>query len=326
MTKKDFKDRLVYWNGKFIPETEARVSIYDSSLMFGDQIFEMTRSFNKKHFKLQEHLERLFVGIKTLEIPFNMSIRQVKKAVETTAKLNLKTFEQDDEHRMLIAVSRGLLPIYADNIQGADKGTNLIIADFPLKWTVAKIAPLFDCGIHAVIPSQRAIPARLLDPKIKNRSRIHYQMANIQVSQLNLDNAWALLVDEDGFITEGCGSNFFIIKNNVVISPEGRNILRGISREYIFELCKAHEIAYQEKNIEFYDIITADEAFMTATPFCILPVTKINGSPIGSGQPGKKTNDLLNFWSFNVGVNIKSQIQSWHKPQSFSPYQFVSQK
>jgi branched-chain amino acid aminotransferase len=198
-----------------------------------------------------------------------------------------------------------------------------MIAVFPLRWTVASMGKLFDEGINAIIPSQRSLSTRHIDPKIKNRSRIHYLMANIETSLCKGENNWALLLDEDGYISEGTGDNFFIVKNGKVITPEGRNILRGISRDYIFELCKLLHIEYIEKNIEPYDVYTADEAFMTGTPFCMLPVTSLNGVKIGTNT---NTFDLLlKYWSKSVGINIKEQIQNWNTNeiiQGATPYQF----
>jgi branched-chain amino acid aminotransferase len=168
-------------------------------------------------------------------------------------------------------------------------------------------------GINAVVTSQRAIPAFLLDPKIKNRSRIHYLMANIEASEIEGENNWALMLDTDGFIAEGTGDNFFIIKSGVVITPEGRNILRGISRDYVMnELCSQLGIKVVEKNIEPYDVYTADEAFMTGTPFCMLPVTSFNREKIGDGKVGETFKILLNRWSKNTGVNIEEQIKLWN--------------
>lgn len=306
-------NRVVYFNGIMIPESEAKVSIYDSSLMFGDMIFEMTRSFNGIQFKLEEHIDRLFTGIKILEIPFSMSKKDLLNACYQTIDANKDAFEKDDEHRLMIDISRGLLGIY-HGIDGLNKGTNLIIADFPLRWTVASMGELFDIGINAVITSQRAISSQMLDPKIKNRSRIHYLMANIEASKFQGNNNWALLLDEDGFIAEGCGDNFFIVKDNFVISPEGRNMLRGISRSYVLnELCKELKIPTIEKNIEPYDVHTADEAFMTGTPFCILPVTSLNSLPIKDGKIGKIYQKLLNQWSLNVNIDIRGQIKKWDK-------------
>lgn len=303
--------RLVYFNGQLVPESEAKISIYDSALMFGDMVFEMTRSFNKQQFKLESHIERLYAGLKILRIPLEMTPGQMIEACHQTIEANDHLFREDDEHRLMIDVSRGLLGIY-QGIEGLHKGTNVIIADFPLRWTVSAMAPLFIKGINAVITSQRAIPGYLLDPKVKNRSRIHYLMANIEAGQVEGDNNWALLLDPDGFIAEGTGDNFFIIKDGVVITPEGRNILRGISREYVMkELCPSLGLTVIEKNIEAYDVYTADEAFITGTPFCMLPVTSLNGISIGGGTIGEGFNRLLSQWSANTNVDIVGQITKW---------------
>ena len=323
--------RLVYINGNYVNETDAKISIYDSALMFGDMVFEMTRSFNKKQFKLKEHLERLLYGVKIYRIPLTLSLKDLEKICLETVEMNDQFFESTDEHRLMINISRGPLGIYAPVFENKIEPT-VVVADFPLKWTVASMGKLYDEGINAVLVSQRAIPAHLMDPKIKNRSRVFYQMANIEASMFKGKNNWALMMDTDGFIAEGSGDNFFIVKNGVVITPEGRNCLVGISRNYIFELCKELEIECIEKNIEPYDIYTADEAFMTGTPFCILPVFRFNETNVGNGKFGKITKQILNKWSENVGVDIISQIkrfgkecENMKKVVSATPYQFSSE-
>ena len=325
--KKMKSKRVVYMNGEFVTEKNAKISIFDSALMFGDMVFEMTRSFNQEQFKLREHLERLYMGIKLLHIPINMTIDEMEQACLDTIEKNKPAFDKHDEHRLMINVSRGPLGLYAPVFDGKLEPT-VVIADFPLKWTVAAMAPLYDSGINAVIPSQRAIPASLMEPKIKNRSRLFYQMANIEVSQVKGENNWALLLDPDGFITEGTGDNFFIVKDGVIITPEGRNILRGISRDYIFELAEELNIPCIEKNIEPYDVYEADEAFMTATPFCLLPTVSLNGIKIGNGKMGKVSKKLLSQWSNNVGIDIEGQIKEYGKEVAHlnsdapTPYQF----
>lgn len=320
-------ERYVWVNGDYVDEAEAKISIYDSALMFGDMVFEMTRSFNKRQFKLREHLERLYSSINYLQIPVAMDIDTMEKNVYEAIEKNDPSFADDDEHRVMIDVSRGLLSIY-ENIVGGHKGPNIIIAVFPLRWTVSGMSELFKTGINAVIPSQRTIPASLLEPKVKNRSRIHYLKANMEVANYEGRNNWALLLDPDGFIAEGTGDNFFIVRDGKVIGPEGRNILRGISRQYVIEeLCPQLEIEYIEKNIEPYDVMNADEAFMTGTPFCMLPVTSLNKQFIGDGSVGPIFEALLGQWSTNVGIEIKQQIIDWdsentHNSEAPSPYQF----
>lgn len=321
--------RKVFFNGNLVHEAEAKISIYDSALMFGDMVFEMTRSFNKKQFELKAHIDRLYTGCKILRIPIEMTPKEMENACYQTIEANEHLFAKDDEHRLMIDVSRGLLGIY-EGIEGLHSGPNVIIADFPLRWTVKGMGELFDKGINAVITSQRAIPASLMEPKIKNRSRLFYLMANIEASLMSGDNNWALLLDPDGFIAEGSGDNFFIIKDKTIISPEGRNMLRGISRDYVMNVI-GPELGYKivEKNIEAYDVYTSDEAFMTGTPFCMLPVTSLNSVKIGDGKVGEHFNSLLKQWSSNIDIDISNQIKRWNKEDGNnvlgpSPYKFKS--
>jgi branched-chain amino acid aminotransferase len=293
--------RKVWFNGDIIPERGARLSIYDSALMFGDMVFEMTRSFNGKQFKLREHLERLIRSANYFQIQ-TLSLNGLEEACHAVQEAN--QFEPDDEHRLMINVSRGTLPMYSDT---GRIGTNVIISDFPLRWTVAGMGKLFETGLNAVIPSQRAIPASLLEPSVKCRSRAHLMMANMEVSKYEGENNWPLLLGPDGYITEGTGANFFIVKHKRLATPKS-NLLCGISRQFLFS-----QYAVLETDILPYDVYNADEAFFTATPFCMLPVTYLNGIPIGDGTVGPYYKRLLKEWSTNVDVDIKGQIQAWDK-------------
>jgi branched-chain amino acid aminotransferase len=317
--------RLVYMNGALLPEAEARISIFDSALMFGDMVFEMTRSFNGTQFKLREHLERLWMGMKILRIPCPLSIEQMESVCHEVVEANAPAFLPTDEHRLMINVSRGPLAIY-ESVFGGRLEPTVIVADFPLKWTVRGMGDLFELGINAVIPSQRAIPGDLLDPKIKNRSRLHYQMANIETAQFQGERNWALLLDPRGLVAEGTGDNFFVVKDGRILTPAGRNILRGISRAYIFELGHELGLDVSEADLEPYDVYSADEAFMTGTPFCLLPVTSLNNLPIGDSRPGPITARLLKEWGARVGVDIAAQIKDFNAETASvagtTPYQF----
>lgn len=309
-------DRIIWKNGKLLPESEATISIYDSALMFGDSVFEMTRSFNGKHFLLQEHIDRLYRSAKPLKIEIPLTPQELSAVCQEVSDAN--KFEPDDEHRLLINVSRGALGIYHGT--GAHRGTNIIVSDFPLRWTVAGMGRLFDEGVNAVIPSQRAIPSDLIDARVKHRSRLHFMKANIEVAQMKGDNNWALLLDTDGYIAEGTGANFFIVKDEVLYTPEPRNILKGITRRYVIDW--GNLIGCTERNLLPYDVFNADEAFFTGTPFCIMPVTSLNGQKIGTDNPVTKS--LIEAWSWDVGVDIVEQIKAWDKGavEGATPYKF----
>ncbi len=302
--------RIVWVNGKYVPEAAAGVSIFDSAMMFGDMVFEMTRSFNRKQFKLRQHLDRLYRSAKMLRIPEPMPVDQLEKLTLEVIEINQPHMDQDEEDRMMVNLSRGILTSYHP-IFGGDPGPTLIISNFPLSLTIASFAGIFDDGLHAVTPLQRAIPADLLDPKMKNRSRLFYMMANQQVSLVDDPTAWALLLDLDGYVTEVTGANFFIVVENELWTPEPRNILRGITREHTMELARRAGITVREKNIELYDVVNADEAFYTSTPACIYPCTKINGQPIGDGRIGTMTQKLIGDWSTDVGVDIVDQTRRY---------------
>lgn len=303
-------NRFVWYNGEFIPEKDAVVHIYDQSFMFGSTVFETIRSFDKRLFKLDEHLQRLFASMKYLGVDIPYPFMLFKDAVRLTAAKNKPTLKQNDECRIMINITQGIPEIYKKCKKGISHDINLIISDCPLSWTISGMGKLYDSGINAIIPSQRQIPAHLLEPKVKNRSRLHYLMAQKEIENYKGDNNWALLLDTDGFVAEGIGGNFFVVKDGVVITPEGRNVLRGISRAYIFELCEQLDLKCIEKNIEPYDVLDADEAFFTATPFCILPVTRLNNKII-SEKMGDITKLLLDRWSKNVGVDIIKQTKSY---------------
>jgi len=304
--------RNIYKNGKIVPESEANLSVYDSALMFGDMVFEMTRSFNGEQSLLGRHIDRLFNSAKYYDIPIDLTKEQIIEACEMVQEAN--QFEDNDEHRLMINISRGILPMYSEV---GDVGTNIIITDFPLRWTVAGMGKLFDDGIHAVTPSQRAIPAQYLDPRVKSRSRAHYMLANKEAS---LSNRWAILLDDNGFIAEGPGWNFFAVHNGMAITPLPKNILSGISRQFVFELTHAGM-----GDMTVFDVITeAQEAFITATPFCMLPVVSINGYEIGNGKVGPIFNKILDNWSEYVNVDIREQINLWDngEKEGVSTYKF----
>lgn len=321
--------RLVYVNGKFVPEKDASISIYDSALMFGDMVFDMTRSYNKEQFKLRKHLERLFRSMDSVHISINLSIDELEDACLETIKKNEPFFGKNDEHRLMINVSRGPLAIYGDIFDGKIEPT-IIIADFPLKWTVRGMDKLFEIGINAIVTSQKAIPENLMDPKIKNRSRLFYMMANIEVSKHKGNNNWALLLDTDDFIAEGTGANFFMVKDNTLYTPEPRNILVGISRGHIFDMANELGIEYKEKNLTVDDAMQADEAFFTGTPFAMLPITSINGKLLNDGKKGPIFSKLISKWSAIVGIDIPEQIRDFNKEintiEGSTPYQFKSKK
>jgi branched-chain amino acid aminotransferase len=300
--------RKVYFNGEFVSEQEARVSIFDSALMFGDMVFDMIRTYRQKPFRLRAHLERTYAGLRYLGIDCGLTIDEMEQATLQTLELNLPALDGADA-QIMQNISRGALPMYKSVFGGTVRPT-VTISCWPYWWHLSAYGPLYRSGVRAVIPSQRAVPAHLIDPKVKNRSRIYYQLANIQAQRMD-PLSWALLTDDQGFITEGTGSNFFVVRRGEVYTPPGRNILLGITRAAVLELLKDLSIPTHERDFGLYEVMNGDEAFFTATSFGIMPCTSINGQPIGAGTPGAITSKLIAAWSEMVGVDIVAQADEY---------------
>lgn len=301
--------RKVYFNGEFVSESEARISIFDSALMFGDMVFEMSRTFNGVPFRLREHLERLFVGLQVLEIDCGMTLEEMAAASMATIDANRDCIPEGLDIQIMHNVSRGPLGIYQSVFPEGLRPT-VTINCWPLITHLTPMAELYETGVHAVIPVQRSVPSRLIDPKIKNRSRVYYQLASLQARKVD-PQAWALLTDDDGFITEGAGANFFIVKGGGLITPEPRNILRGVTRQALMELAAEVQLPCREGNLEPYDVLTAEEAFFTSTTYSIIPVTRFNGHTLGDGKVGPVTRRLFQEWSSMVGVDIVAQAREY---------------
>ena len=232
--------RQVYFNGKYVPESEARVSIFDSALMFGDMVFEVTRTYNHEPFRLREHLERLYAGIKILEIDCGLTIDEMEAVTLETMEVNASLFPEGLDMQIMHDVSRGPLALY-DTVFPQGLEPTVSINCWPLTYHLAGIADSYDTGVHAVTVPQRSVPSRLIDPKIKNRSRIYYQVAGVQAGKVE-PGAYPILMDDDGFLTEGAGANFFIVRDGELFTPEGRNILRGVTRGAVMDLAASEGI------------------------------------------------------------------------------------
>lgn len=301
-------NRVVYFNGQFVPESQARVSIFDSALMFGDMAFEMTRTYRHKTFRLRDHIHRLYAALKLMEIDCGLSMDEMEEVTEETVRRNTPTEAGDVDWQIMHDVSRGPLPLYRVAFTEEIRPT-VSINCWPLMTHTGRFARNYETGVNLVVPSQQAIPAHLLDPKAKTRSRLHYQLANLQGGRLG--NAWPVMLDPDGFLAEGTGWNIFLVRDGVIYTPEPRNILLGVSRRVTIELANKLGIKVCETNMGRWDALRADEMFCTATTFSIVHACSFEGQPIGDGQPGPVFERLINAWKEFVGLDFVAQAQEY---------------
>ena len=299
--------RVAYRNGDFVPEAEASFSVYDLGVMYGQMVFEYSRTFGLKPFRMEHHLRRLYASMNYVGIESGMTITQMDAATSETIERNVHLLDEGDDYGIWHNVSNGPSLFHADGVKGGF-GPTVIISVWPMSLTKPDQWKYYDAGVAAVITAQRSVPARLIDPKVKNRSRMHYRMAELQAAKVH-EGSWALLSDEDGFITEGTGANFMIIRDGKILSPEPRNILRGITRGAIVDLANANDIPFIETNIDAYDVYNADEAFYCSTSYAIMPVATVDSHKIGDGVPGPVTSRLIDAFADSAGIDFVSQAK-----------------
>lgn len=296
---------LVYLNGEYIPATEAKISIFDAAVMLGDTVTESTRTFAHKPFKLAEHIDRLYKSLKVTRInPGLTPAEMTALSLEVLAK-NLPKVTPAMDLWLVHNISRGLFVTGADPTKQRSQAT-IIIHTAPMILT--DWARFYTEGCHAVTPFSRAVPPEALDARIKNRSRMAYTLAEAEVKLVD-PQAQSILLDIHGNVAENKGGNFFIYTDGVLKTPHARSALAGISRATVLELAAQLGVRVEVTDFQPYDIYTADEAFFTSTPYCIMPATKFNGLPVGDGQVGPITKQLLQAWSEQVGVDIVAQAQ-----------------
>ncbi|MBI3465394.1 MAG: aminotransferase class IV [Planctomycetes bacterium] len=307
--------RVVYFNNRFIPEKDARVSIYDSGLTAGDMAFEVTRTYRHQPFRLRGHLERLFSSLAALWITLPLGMDELERLTLETLARNLPTEADDVDWNIIHNVSRGPAAGFRDAFSPEDRRPTLIISCYPLLAKMAALAPAYSTGLDLVVPPQRALPAELFESHIKTRSRLHYKLADLQAAEIR-PGAFALLVDPDGFLTECTSGNVFLVRDGELLTPEPRNLLLGVTREMVLHLAGELGIPAREANLTAAESLSAQEMFVTSTSIGILHARTFEGHLIGDGSAGPITKRLRAAFESAVGVNFAQQAESYARRMS----------
>lgn len=273
---------LVYVNGQFVPKKEAKVSVFDHGFLYGDGVFEGMRAYEGKIFKLTEHIERLFDSAKAICLKPAVGMEEMAElCYAALEKNNLK------DGYLRVILSRGEGDLGLNPHQCPHSGV-VIIAD------VIKLYPqeLYDKGMEVMTSATPRISPEALNPKIKSLNYLNNILAKMEGLEHGMMET--LMLNSQGFLAEATGDNIFIVRRGVLMTPsEEAGILMGITREAVIELALESGIDVVEKNLNRYDLFTADECFLTGSAAEIISVTKVDGRVIGSGHPGDITLDLL---------------------------------
>jgi branched-chain amino acid aminotransferase len=297
---------LVYLNDRFVPASRAHLNIYDLGIVLGATLTEMTRTFGHQPFRLEDHLGRLYRSCKYAGLQPPLSSEETHAKTLELVEANCKFIEEGQELGIIHFITPGENRIYAGSAASSARLTpTFCIHTFPLPFSAWR--HLFAEGAHVVTPAIRHVPPQCVEPKMKNRSRLHWWLADQQTHAVD-PQAITLLLDLEGNITECAGSNFLIARGRTVYSPTSRNILEGVSLVTVRELAAELGWDWVEKDLQPYDVVNADEAWLTTTPYCIAPCIRINGTPVGKGKPGPMFAEVMAAWSRRVGLDILKQI------------------
>ncbi|MCS6920210.1 MAG: branched-chain-amino-acid transaminase [Fimbriimonadales bacterium] len=293
---------MVNWNGRITPLEEACLPVFDHAYLYGDGLFEGIRIYNRNIFKLDPHLERLYDGIRHLDIRGMIGYDELKQRVLETAEAS-----GAENAYIRLSVSRGTgIGLNPENI---DQTPNVMIAITRL----ALYPPeMYETGLRVVTVSTRVMTPDSLDPRIKSIGRY---VSNIQAKiEANRQGAGeGLMLNAQGYVAEATGDNLFIIKDGVLRTPHPScGILKGITRATAIEIARDRGIPVVEDWLTLHDVYTADEAFLTGTAAEIIPMVELDYRPIGDGKPGEITERIIADFRQRVrevGVRIGAGVR-----------------
>ena len=298
-------ERVVYLNGEYVPQSKAMISVLDRSVQWGDAVYDAARTFNHRPFKIREHIDRLYRSCRYTRMPIQLSADDMEKHTLEVIDRNMALLAANEDDMVWWSVTRGVNPI---SRSVADcRNATVIIYTFPIPF--AAFGKWFTQGARVVTPSVRRIPPQCLDPKAKISNKMNHILADMEVKGADPD-AYSLMLDINGNIAENSGGNFFWVRDGKLCTSSRYNILEGVTRGTVIDLAHKQGLQVLEEDFTVYDVYTADEAFLTTTTYCVLPVATLNGAPIGRQTPGPVTRALTEGWSKLVGVDIVKQALS----------------
>jgi branched-chain amino acid aminotransferase len=296
-------ERVASFNGKIVRESEVLIPFRDQGFLRGDAVFDMTRTFNGKAFRIEEHVTRLYRSLKYLDIDPGLSPAEMTSISEEVLARNRHLLGPGEDYWLAQRISRGVGRVPGDNWN--HYGPNVIVECVPLP--LRERAKYFRDGIDVVTPSLRRTPPDALSPRAKMHQYLNLVLADREVKAQSPD-AWAVLLDVNGNLAEGQGSNIFLVRDGALTTPRERYVLPGISRQATIDLARQLLIPFEEKDLDLYDAYTADECFLTSTSLCICGVRSLNGRTFGAGRvPGPVTERLIDAYKEMVGCDFVAQ-------------------
>jgi branched-chain amino acid aminotransferase len=295
--------RVAWFNGEFMPEGQVVIPFRDRSWKYGDGAFDMTRTFDGRPFRLKEHIDRFYRSLRYLRIDPGIAPGKMIELSEEVIARNEHLRPSAGDWWVGQRVSRGVDAVGDEG--WTHTGPNVVIEVLPLP--LKKRAKFFRDGADVMVTAMRRTSPTMLSPRAKMHNYLNMIVAQMPVKAADPD-AWAILLDENGNLAEGLGSNIFIVRDGRLLTPQQHYVLPGVSRQMALDLATSLQIPSEERDLDLFDAETADEIFLTSTSLCILPVRSFNGGKVADGKiPGPVTAKLMAAYSKEVGCDFVRQ-------------------
>ena len=297
---------IAYLNGEYLPISQTALHVFDLGVAGGASVTEMVRTFRHIPFRLDQHLVRLERSLASTGIEPQLTMAELKAIGDRIVAENAKLISAHHDLGLILFVTAGQNLTYLGHA-GRDlaRRATVCVHTFPLPFELW--AEKYKSGLSLVTVPTRSIPDDVLDSRIKHRSRLHWHLAEREARNMDA-TASALLTDHESHLTETAAGNVWFVRGNTLATPR-HHILNGISRSVVMELAKELGLTIAIGDYFAQELAHADEAFVTTTPACLMPVTKFNGQPIGDGKPGPVFRKLIDRWSELVGFDIVEQMR-----------------
>jgi len=296
-----------YLNGKVVKESQAAVSPFDRGFLWGDGVYEITPCFNRRLYRLGDHLDRLYRSLRYVRIDFKMNKEELEKVTLDLLNINLPQLGEEGVYRVGHWVTRGMdTPSMVARVAGPP---TLFIFWRPV--AVEAAARSFAEGIKLSIVPTRRIPPQCVEPRAKVTSKLNQILAELEADAMN---TLSLMLDIYGNVAENSIANFFIVKEGVLWTPPAQNILEGITRKVVFELSSRLKIPLEERHFTLYDLAQCEEFFITSSASCATPVREVHGIRPTSPVPGPITQRLMGAFMEETGFDFSKYLPAPMKP------------
>lgn len=271
----------VFLNGEFVPESEAKVSIFDHGFLYGDGVFEGIRAYNGRIFRLEDHVDRLYESAKAIMLDIPMSKEEMSELILEACRVNKLT-----NAYMRPIIARGVGDLGLDPRKCKNATVAIIARPFG-----ALYGDKYEKGLKLCTVSTRRNSPNSLSPNIKSLNYLNNILARIEVNAQNCDEG--IMLDQTGYVSEATADNIFTIKNGTVVTPPTANSLKGITRQAVIDIARDEGYDVVEAPLTLFDIYNADELFITGTAAEVAPCVVVDGRQIGDGTPGRVTKHLI---------------------------------